>query len=72
MSKYKHLTLKQYNKNALHIIVEGETKAELIRADLKRSGLTEDDARKAGLACFSLKGVTSYKSKLNDKPGDAA
>ncbi len=57
MSKYKHLTLKQYDKNAPHIIVKGETKAEA--------------ACKAGLSCFSLKGVASYRSKSNDKPGNA-
>ena len=57
MSKYKHLTLKQYDKNAPHIIVEGETKAEA--------------ACKAGLPCFSLKGVASWRSKSNGKPGDA-
>lgn len=59
MSKYKHLTLKQYDKNAPHIIVEGEKTAE-------------GRVCKAGLPCFSLKGVASWKSKSNGKPGDAA
>ncbi len=57
MSKYKHVTLKQYDKNAPHIIVEGEKKAEA--------------ACKAGLPLLNFRGVTSYKSKSNDKPGDA-
>ena len=57
MNKYKQLTLKQYDKNAPHIIVEGETEALA--------------AYKTGMPCFSLKGVASWHSKSNDKPGDA-
>ena len=58
MSKYKHVTLKQYDKNAPHIIVKGETKAEA--------------ACKAGLPCFNLQGAASWRSRTNDKPGGAA
>jgi hypothetical protein len=65
----KSIAKKHNPDNAPHIIVEGETKANLMRADLKRSGLTEDDARKVGLL-VSVNGVASYKAKTTDPASD--
>ena len=55
MSKYKYLTLKQYDKNAPHIIVEGEKTVTDVDGEKKTVVACE-----AGMPTVAVRGIASW------------